>query len=324
MRISIFIGVVLSIMLCTISCAKKNHSLIFKFKFDATAARLDNFGNPTGMPAGHWGQNPSFNMMSAHYIELAADKFTALGSGAVLYRAAETTAGGSSAIDFDREINVKDGEVFFSLPLDSVKPGTYEWLRVSLAYQNYDVKYYVDSVFNASGTPYHLQDSFTATIASFIGFNTYIHQYTIKTKVLPINANQKQGYWGVESTLTLPGYSQTFTQTGQAPGTTVVNPIASSSPIPAGSCVVTGSFMPGKLTISGAETSDVVVTVNLSTHQSFEWVDKNGNHLWDALQGENVVDMGIRGLIPIKPCHVSPPFVWTCNHLTPVLQERGS
>jgi hypothetical protein len=296
MRTSIFIGVILSAILIIHSCSQKqSHQLIFKFKFDPTQERLGNIGQPVSLPAGHAAQNPTFNTMSAHYIELAADKFTALGTGAVLYKAAETTAGGASGIDFDLATKAKDEEVFYSMPLASVKPGTYEWLRVSLAYQNFDVDYYMDTTINTVA----IKNTFKATLAGFIGFNSYIRKYLLKTQEITVNANKLQGYWGAETTVTIPGYSNTFTQTGQAPGTTVVNPIFASSPIPSGSCVVTGAFTPGKLTITGNETGDVVVTVSLSTNKSFEWLDKNGNQRWDALQGEPVVDMGIRGMKPI-------------------------
>lgn len=83
----------------------------------------------------------------------------------------------------------------------------------------------------------------------------------------------------------------------QAPAgaTTVPNPLAGSSPIPAGSCVVTGPFT-GALTITGNETKDVVVTVSLSINKSFEWKDTKANGKFDAREGETVVDMGIRGL----------------------------
>jgi hypothetical protein len=42
--------------------------------------------------------------------------------------------------------------------------------------------------------------------------------------------------------------------------------------------------------------------MSLSTNNSFEWNDSNGNGKWDVDPGsfENVVDMGLRGLIPIK------------------------
>ena len=94
------------------SCTKENGTqsttanLVFKFKFDSTQARLNNIGQPAGLTAGHAGQNPVFNKMSAHYVELAPTAFTALGSGAVLYRADETTAGGSKAIDFEKANSV--------------------------------------------------------------------------------------------------------------------------------------------------------------------------------------------------------------------------
>ena len=72
-----------------------------------------------------------------------------------------------------------------------------------------------------------------------------------------------------------------------------------SSPIPAGSCVVTGEFE-NALVITGNETEDITLNMSLSVNKSFEWVDTNDNGLWDVQPGanENVVDMGLRGLIP--------------------------
>jgi hypothetical protein len=62
--------------------------------------------------------------------------------------------------------------------------------------------------------------------------------------------------------------------------------------------VVTGQF-DEPLIITGNETQDVVVTISLSTNNSFEWQDLNNNNLFDPLEGETVVDMGLRGLKPI-------------------------
>jgi len=56
---------------------------------------------------------------------------------------------------------------------------------------------------------------------------------------------------------------------GQAPATTVPNPIAATSPIPLGSYVVTGQFA-NNLLLTGNETNDVVIEVSLSTNNSFE------------------------------------------------------
>jgi hypothetical protein len=276
-------------LLGMLSCKNKKDveedgpKVIFRFKFDSTLTRLDNFGNPASLPAGHSAQSPIFNLLSAHYVELAADNYVPLGSGSVLYRARETSLGGSNAIDFEYSTKAGDGEEFLSVPIKDINPGNYKWLRVSLAYQNYRIKY----KYNYLGVDYYLN----GTLASFVGFNTYIKSYTMKNLSVNVNANKLQGYWGFESAGTIT--------TGQAPvgATTVPNPLASTSPIPAGSCVVTGSF-PNKLVITGNETNDIIVTVTLSTNQSFEWTDQNSDGWYEPAAGDVVVDMGLRGLYP--------------------------
>lgn len=255
----------------------------FIFKFDSTQARLNNLGQPAGVAPGNKAQSPKFNTMSAHYVELDANQFTALGAGAVLYKAPETTAGGANAIDFSKSNFAGDGQTFLSIPIKNIIPGTYNWLRVSLAYQNYNV------TVNASGF------SFSATVASFIGFKTYVQNFKVKDSTVNLNANRDQGYWAFEGSTS--GFG--FLRTGQAPAgaTTVPNPLFATSPIPAGSCVVTGQFaIP--FTITGNETSSITVIVSLSTNKSFEWIDADGNSTYDPLNGDQVVDMGIRGLIP--------------------------
>jgi hypothetical protein len=269
-------------------------SLIFKFKFDPNQERLNNIGQPAAMAAGHAGQSPSFNGMSAHYVELAKTGLTALGKGAILYRAAETTVGGSNAIEFDKSTATGNNETFFEFPLKNIEPGVYEWLRLSLAYQNYDVKYYVDTVI--SGVT--IQQEFYGTVASFIGFNTYIKNYKLQDETIVVNGNKKQGYWGFETAVHFNGVRYPFIATGQAPegATTVVNPLFATSPVPAGSCVVTSDFPPGGLKITGKETGDIVVEVSLSTNKSFEWIEVVNDGKWAPSKGEQVVDMGIRGM----------------------------
>jgi hypothetical protein len=274
--------------LAAISCKKNTSSkdvqVNFIFKFDSTQERLNNLGVPAGVAAANKAQSPVFNTMSAHYLELTPDQFTALGSGDVLYRAPETTLGGADAIDFSKAKFAGEGQTFLSVPLKDVTPGTYNWLRVSLAYQNYNV------TVNASGL------SFKATVASFIGFRTYVQNFKVKDSVVNVNGNRDQGYWAFEASAS--GYG--IVQTGQAPAgaTTVPNPLFASSPIPAGSCVVTGKFA-APLIISGNETSNITVIISLSTNKSFEWKDMDGNNTYDPLNGDQVVDMGIRGLKPL-------------------------
>lgn len=272
--------------------------LVFKFKFDSTQVRLNNFGMPSTVPAGHAAQSPAFHEISQHYIELAGD-FDMLGSGQVLYVGAETTAGGESAIDYCESVITEEDEVFFSKPLSEIPAGSYKWLRVSLAYQNYDIRY-KSSLLPSPGTA-------LGTIASFVGFKTHIQQYLINgTEHTPSAStggagNHAQGYWGFQTNV----FGTEYFIDGQAPAgaTTVPNPFI-TSPIPAGSCVVTGQFVNSgtaisPLVITGSETEDIVITVSLSTNKSFEWIEVTPDGLYQPEVGEAVVDMGLRGLIPI-------------------------
>jgi len=257
----------------------------FIFKFDSTQQRLNALGQPTTMAAGHKGQSPRFNLMSAHYVEMTPSAFTALGGGAILYKAPETTAGGSTAIDFKNSKFAGNGGIFLSVPIKNIAAGTYTWLRVSLAYQNYNV------YMNSAGF------TFDATVASFIGFNTYLTNYKVKDSTITVNGNRLQGYWAVEGKI--PGFG--FVSSGQAPAgaTTVPNPLFATSPIPAGSCLVTGLFL-SPLVITGTEKTDINIIVSLSVNKSFEWLDADGNDTFDPDKGDAVVDMGIRGMIPYQ------------------------
>ena len=266
--------------------------LIMKFKFDSTQVRLNNIGQPAAIPPGHGAQSPRFNLMSAHYVEFAPSPITLLGDGDVVYQGASTTAGGASAIDFSQEVKVGDGGTFLDIPLSTLAPGSYSWLRVSLAYQNYGIDFrYTDTTFGLGAL------DLQGTLASFIGFNTYIGSFPVDQQTVTVNGNRAQGYWAFEVNnppIPLAAIS------GQAPpgATTVVNPLFASSPIPAGSCVATGAFAT-PLVITGNETQDVTVIVSLSTNKSFEWTDAAGDGIFEPLAGDTIVDMGVRGLIPI-------------------------
>lgn len=274
----------LVIFSCLILWACKNRNpepqvsqanVVFKFRFDPNQVRLDNFGNPATMPAGNAGQSPIFNKISAHYFELSPNALTQLGSGSILYHAPETNRGGETAIDVEQSILKAENEVYLSVPIKDIPAKTYEYLRISIAYQNYDIFFRVGST------------DFRGTVGSFVGYNSYIKSFRIKNDLVVLNANRKQGYWAFE---TINGVTQ-----GQAPATTVPNPIAATSPIPAGSCVVTAKF-DTPLQITGKESSDIIITASLSINKSFEWRDDNANGIFEPALGEVVVDMGIRGM----------------------------
>jgi hypothetical protein len=262
--------------------------LIFKFKFDSTQVRLNNLGQASSVAAGNAGQCPRFNGMSTHYIELAPKDSTLVGQGKILYKAEETTCGGSNAIVFCKSVVCKENDVCFSVPISSITPGDYKWLRVSLAYQNYDIKV------RANG------QNLDGTIASFVGFNTYVTKYKMKGTVMTpsVTGNHLQGYWGFYTSVM--GYD--YKSEGQAPATTVVNPNSALSPIPPGSCLVTGQFFSvannqnQPLHITGNETNDIIITISLSTNKSFEWHENTVDGLFEP-PVETVVDMGLRGMI---------------------------
>ena len=268
--------------------------LIFKIKLDSTQVRLDNLGNPIGVGAGNAAYSPKYNGISAHYIELAQTDLTQVGAGLKVYHAPETACGGTTAIVFCEQKVVKDGAVFFSTPITSAMAGTYKWLRVSLAYQNYDIKVKTTSAGVIDGT-----------IASFVGYNTYVTKYKMKDAVMTPTTggqgNHLQGYWGFYTKV----FNVEYKSDGQSPQTTVVNPNP-SSPIPPGSCLVTGEFVSGAapstgapLVITGNETQDIIITVSLSTNKSFEWKEITLDGYFQPEIGEKPVDMGIRGMKPM-------------------------
>ncbi|MBP6826774.1 MAG: hypothetical protein KA165_09490, partial [Saprospiraceae bacterium] len=205
------------------ACKKEGDStpsLQFRFKFDASQERLNNIGQPAPIPAGHAAQTPVFHQLSVHYIELARGAFTALGSGEVVYHAEETDKGGESAVDFDKAVKAGENEVFLTLNLKNLRPDTYEWVRASVTYQNYDIKFNINDVPLVGDL---LQQK--GTVASFVGFNTYINSVTPSLKSQVVNDDKKQGFWVFETGLTPPYDTYNQLYSGQAPAgaTTVVN-----------------------------------------------------------------------------------------------------
>lgn len=254
-------------------------NLIIKLKFDSTQERLNNLGQPSSIPSGNAAQSPTINKMSANYIEFAQDASTALGSGEIIFSGEETTDGGSLAIDFQNARFAGNNETFLIIPLSDVSIGSYDWVRVSLAYQEGTINVLYD------------ENDITGTLASFVGYNNYITSFDLNGSQFDINSNKLQGFWAFKAF--------GITNQGQAPEgfTTVPNPLFNSSPVPEGSCVVTGSFEES-LQISGNETEDIKVTLSFSINNSFEWTEVNEDGKYEPQAGEQVVDMGLRGLIP--------------------------
>jgi hypothetical protein len=292
-------------MLAVTACKKDadngttDANLNLQFRFDATQPRLNNIGQPAPLPTGHAAQTPDFQELSVHYLELAPGALTLLGKGAIIYKAEETNKGGENAVYFDKALKSDENKVFHNISLKNVPPGTYEWVRASVTYQSYDI------LFNINKVPV-LGDvkNQKGRVASFVGFNTYISSIKPLTKTLTVNDDKKQGFWAFETNLDPQYAAFNNIHFGEAPAgaTTVVNPLFATSPIPQGSCVVTGKF-DKPLVVTGKETQDITLTFSFSVNKSFEWVDSNPNGQLDFYADqitppEKIVDMGLRGLIP--------------------------
>ena len=275
-----FVGL---LVFCT-GCSKEQAEpmLVFKYTFDELGERQDNFGNPASIPPNHAAQTPDFKALGVHSIELINSQPGLPTDQTIVYKGAEVSFNGQNGIDFEKELIVEEGEVLVRIPLSEITPGTYNYLRNSLGYQACNIDFlYTDPTFG----PMDLN----ADIASFVGFKTYINDFDLGGENIVVNDIVNQGYWAFH--LSSP---VSITQTGNAPTTTVPNPLDAVSPIPLGSCLVTGRFN-SPLVITGEETTDIVVEVAVSINQSFEWEEINQDGKYEPAI-ETVVDMGTRGL----------------------------
>ena len=292
--------ILLAAIITSIGCKEKDpteeakSNVQFQVAFDTQQPRLNNIGQPATIPAGNAAQTPVFQSMSIHYIELSPTALTPLGKGAVVYLGTETTKGGENAVDFDKAAVVVTNQTFAK---GTLPPGTYEWIRTSVTYQNYGID------FDLHTPTFGVSANTKGTVASFLGFNTYISTVIPSAQTLTVNSNKKQGFWAFEVDappsfpVSLPVFS------GDAPegATTVVNPLFATSPVPQGSCIVTGKLAK-PLVVTGQETAPITITLSYSVNNSFEWKDNNGNGRLDifsdpSIPTEKIVDMGLRGLV---------------------------
>ena len=292
----------LGLLLGSTGCKEEPTYLVhFRVKFDGLQERLNSTGYPVAVGSGKAAQTPLMNQIGIQQIELTTNSSTSFGKGTVLLTTPATTVGGEEAIDFSKVIMAKEGEDFLTVPIKNLPIGRYEWSRVSVAYQNFDV------LFNMSNVPF--VGSFLdqrGTLASFLGQSTYITPYKVWNKLDNTKGNVKQGYWCYETKLVTPYASNDRMFSGNSPDgmTTVVNMMSATMPNPIGSGIITGKF-DTPLSITGTETKDIYVTLSFSVNNSFEWeetIERNGK--WDynmqANTGqpsvERILDAGLRGL----------------------------
>ena len=301
-KVIIYISIGLFLLSCNDDTTSNQTTPMLNITFimDADADRLDNFGNPVSVSSGNAGQNPDFETLGIHFIGLYPDKFTSYENGTTVFLSPTTEEGGIAAIDFESELFLTETDNELSVPLSDINSGTYEYFRSSIGFQKYDITYNLSGASsNNPNWPSGISDDIDVdgTLASFLGYNTFIKDYMLKNQSVEVNANKLQGYFGLESNGEIVGFQFNELTEGDAPQTTVPNPIDATSPIPNGSCVVTGKF-PEALTIPENPIEDINIQVIISINNSFEWKDNNGNGKYEPLLGEQVVDMGTRGVFP--------------------------
>lgn len=294
----------LAVCLIILSGCKKapEPTISFIIKFDSLQDRLDANGQPTTSST-NASQTPVFNKIGTNYFELSSDENVLLGKGNVLLNGPNIAVTGATeaAIDFSQLKMLSDGDVLVTMPIKKFPVGQYNYARLAVPYANFDVQFDLLDVPFAGD---FLDER--GTIAAFFGQSTYITTYKVAEKEQVVNNIKKKGFWSFETKLS-PGYAAyNNIYTGQIPDSavTVVNPIQKTSPIPRGSSIITGKFI-SPLSITGAETQNIMVTLSLSINNSFEWSDKlRKNKKWDieaqantgATVYEPVIDCGLRGL----------------------------
>ena len=222
-----------------------------KFEFDETLPRLDNFGLPAAVPDGHAGQMPQFGNMSVHWIELVEEFWTPIGNGTIIYSGNQTDVG---VIDHSAAIIANAGEYWLNIPLTDIEPGTYKYLRTSVAYQEYTASFnlvnnivdWIEAKYGsiaASAIDIDSVEPGTGYVQSFLGFETYIGTIENQGLELEVNADKLQGFWTFtelfdNSLLNEGTYADRTIKYGDGtPGaTTVPNPFWQSVETPEGLC----------------------------------------------------------------------------------------
>ena len=124
----ILMALIVSVSACKKDKGEAEPQLIFKVKLDPQQPRLDVMGNPSVMPAGHAAQNPEFNFVALHSIELVPNKFTQFEQGICLlcqkYHA-------KWSCQFRRTQQIENGDVVSQFSQQGYS-GSYEYLFVWL------------------------------------------------------------------------------------------------------------------------------------------------------------------------------------------------
>jgi len=273
-----YIIVFLFFVFLIIACVKENDQqgmplpklsqLKMILKFDSTQVRLDNYGNIAIIPTGHEAQSPLSYSVSIKQIELLRDSSADYYAGAnYFYNSSATQQLAHEGIAFDEYISSHDA------------PGTFKWIRVYFGLQNFRIRCKVNG------------NVVEGSLLSFLKPVNNENEYLINDSTIINDSTMNKGQWFLE----LDGGISPILAGQVQPESAISQPnsLHYSWPAPSDLYVVTCPINP--ILSIGRPYYDTV-TLSISINKSFEWVEHSDPDYFEPLNGDTIVDFGIRGV----------------------------
>lgn len=256
--------------------------LLFRLHLDS------NLASPYILQPGHAAQSPTVLALALEQIELLSEASTLAGKGVMLYTAPQTSCAGAQyylPTNYCKLHLIGDSEIVFSLALNAVPPGTYKWLRLSVAYS--EMKIVSRSTSSGNGP---------STFAGFYGESVYLTKIKTQNSVLfPKTTVPKQRRYYMF-------YQEVFGQALQLEGYAPRQSIFNENPMPTynNNIYVEFTDLSGNtakpLLVTGNETTNLEVQLIFGTDKLFEWQEKTADGIFQPEIGETVYDFGFRNL----------------------------
>ncbi len=276
-----FIFLLIPLILLILSCRRTDDSppdgrypyqtaLHFIIKFDSIQDRLDNNGGLSVIPGGHSVQTPIYNQIAINEIEFLEDSLTAYGYGKTLLS--------------EENLFMNNGSLDLTMYMPGETQTTFHWLRIYFSYQNVSVKCKING------------DIVTGTMLSFLKTHTGLYPSQIGDSIIRNDSSRYQGEWFLE--VDTSGFGTLLH--GQTPQGSLTQPniLHYSWPVQTNSMyVLTCPINPG---LYFNKTPSKTITISVSTNKSFEWVEHSDPNYFEPLDGDTIIDFGIRGIKVIQ------------------------
>ena len=245
-------------------------TLVIKFEFDSLQERLDNFGNPSTLPANHQAVSTNFNSILIKMIELLKDSSEGYEDGTIIFF--NTSSVGMTVNDS-----------LWRYLSNTQAPGLYKWMRVYFYYQNFEIPCKVNG------------NLFDGTLLSLLDPDQVFPSYTLMDSTIYGDSLMQGGSWFLElhtsglDTLVRGQISQ-----GQV---TMPNFLHYSWPVPQDKYVVT---FPITSDMEFTRPGYKEIVISISTNNNFEWIDHSDPNYFEPFDGDSIYDFGISGIKVIQ------------------------